>query len=79
MCQNQTAVDMNVQPETTLCSIKENNVQPKRKHPAPPANPEMVAIAVAVALCSGGNHMDEMNGPEVKATGPASPIAMCAK
>ena len=49
------------------------------KHPAEPANPETVAIAVAVVRCSGGNHNADMVGPAVKASGPAKPIIKCAK
>ena len=49
------------------------------KDPAEPANPETVAIAVAVVRCSGGNHNADMVGPAVKASGPAKPIIKCAK
>lgn len=44
------------------------------KQPAAPANPAMVATAVAVVRCSGGNHFAETVGPAVNAIGPASPI-----
>jgi len=47
---------------------------PYIKHKAEPAKPAIVAIAVAVVRCSGGNHNDEMAGPAVNTTGPERPI-----
>jgi len=51
---------------------------PKIKQPAEPANPAIVAMAVAVVRCSGGNHSAETDGPAVKTTGPAEPMINCA-
>jgi len=50
---------------------------PKIKQPAEPAKPAIVAIAVAVVRCSGGNHSAEIVGPAVNTTGPAEPIMNC--
>jgi len=47
------------------------------KHPAAPANPAIVATAVAVVRCSGGNQIAEILGPAVNITGPASPMTNC--
>jgi len=48
--------------------------KPKIKHPADPEKPAIVAMAVAVVRCSGGNHNAEMVGPAVNTTGPPRPI-----
>ena len=44
------------------------------KQTAAPEKPAIVAMAVAVVRCSGGNHSAEIVGPAVNTTGPARPM-----
>ena len=45
------------------------------KDATPPANPDTVMNAVAVARPLASNHFDDTTGPAVKATGPAKPTS----